>query len=199
MSDALLPVRYDEMCRAINAAYEVDEVKDIRDKARAMEVYLRQARNTEAERRACEIRLRAERKAGALLAERDKNRGGGEAGVGRAGGMRSDAPTTLSGLGISKQQSANWQRLAAVPEDEFEAALADPDEKPTTNGIIGKPKPTPVEDDALWLWGRLLEFERRGILTRPANGVLQTMLPHMDETVRELAPKVAEWLKGVAE
>lgn len=32
-------VKYDEMCRAIDAAFEVDEVKDIRDKARAMEVY----------------------------------------------------------------------------------------------------------------------------------------------------------------
>ena len=29
-------VRYDAMCRAIDAAYEVDEVKDIRDKARAV-------------------------------------------------------------------------------------------------------------------------------------------------------------------
>jgi hypothetical protein len=54
------------MCRAIEAAYKVDEVKDIRDQAIALEVYARQAHNTEAERKACEIRLRAERKAGAL-------------------------------------------------------------------------------------------------------------------------------------
>jgi hypothetical protein len=59
-------VRYDAMCRAIDAAYEVDEVKDIRDEAVALEIYARQAHNVEAERRACEIRLRAERKAGAL-------------------------------------------------------------------------------------------------------------------------------------
>jgi hypothetical protein len=30
-------VKYDAMCRAIDAAYEVDEVKDIRDQARALE------------------------------------------------------------------------------------------------------------------------------------------------------------------
>ncbi len=35
----------------------MDEVKDIRDKARAIEMYTRQAQNTEAERQACEIRL----------------------------------------------------------------------------------------------------------------------------------------------
>jgi hypothetical protein len=53
--------RYEAMCRAIEAAYKVDEVKDIRDQAIALEVYARQAHNTEAERKACEIRLRAER------------------------------------------------------------------------------------------------------------------------------------------
>jgi len=67
--------RYDAMCRAIEAAYEVDEVKDIRDEAIALETYARQAHNTEAERRACEIRLRAERKAGALSAKLEKSRG----------------------------------------------------------------------------------------------------------------------------
>jgi hypothetical protein len=53
--------------RCRDAAYEVDAVKDIRDGALAFEMYNRQARNTEAERRACEIRLRAERKTGQLL------------------------------------------------------------------------------------------------------------------------------------
>lgn len=48
-------------------ARAVDEVKDVRDKARAIEMYARQVRNTGAERQACEIRLRAERKCGQLL------------------------------------------------------------------------------------------------------------------------------------
>jgi hypothetical protein len=43
---------------------------------------------------------------------------------------------TLSDLGISKNQSAKWQQLAAVPEDQFEAALVGP-KKPTTTGING--------------------------------------------------------------
>jgi hypothetical protein len=60
----------------------------------------------EAEHRACEIRLRAERKAGQLLAERDN-----------AQGRRSDLMTpryevdavkTLDELGVSPRQSSDW-------------------------------------------------------------------------------------------
>ena len=69
-------VCYNPMCQAIAAAYEVDEVKDIRDKAQAIEVYARQALNTEAERQACKIRLRAERRCGQMLREREKAKGG---------------------------------------------------------------------------------------------------------------------------
>ena len=65
-------VKYDSMCKAIEAAYKVDEVKDIRDKAAALEAYAKQAMNVEAERQACEIRLRAERKAGQLLKQIEK-------------------------------------------------------------------------------------------------------------------------------
>jgi len=122
---ALTLVRYDEMCRAIDAAYEVDEVKHVRDKAVALEHYARQAKNVEAERRACEIRLRAERKAGQLLAEMDKGRP-----------KKVSGDPTLSDLGVSRDQSSNWQKLARVPQAEFDAALADQAAMPTTAGII---------------------------------------------------------------
>jgi hypothetical protein len=69
-------VLYDAMCRAIAAAYAVDEVKDIRDKALALEVYARQAQNVRAEWQAHQVRKRAERKGGELLAEREVATGG---------------------------------------------------------------------------------------------------------------------------
>jgi hypothetical protein len=56
-------IKDESMCRAI-AAHDVEEVKDIRDKALALEHYARQALNTDAERKAAKIRIRAENKAG---------------------------------------------------------------------------------------------------------------------------------------
>ena len=64
------------MCRAIADAYEVDEVKQIHDKVRAIEMYARQVRNVEAERQACEIRLRKERHRGQMLRAMEKAKGG---------------------------------------------------------------------------------------------------------------------------
>jgi long-subunit acyl-CoA synthetase (AMP-forming) len=60
-------MRYEAMCRAIAEAHRVEEVKDIRDKPLA--VYAHQANYGEAERQCREIRLRAERRAGQLLAD----------------------------------------------------------------------------------------------------------------------------------
>ncbi len=72
--------------------------------------------------------LRAERKAGQLLAVMEKATG--TAGLGRpnlgASGMRapiSNAPT-LRDLGVSPDQSSKWQKLADIPQEQFEAGMA---------------------------------------------------------------------------
>lgn len=200
MSD--LPVRYDAMCRAIDAAYQVDEVKSIRDKALAWETYSRLAKNIEAERRACEIRLRSERKAGELLKQMEKAKAGPPV------RNRSVDPTdyrgapTLADLGISKQQSSDWQRLADVPDKQFAAALTDPDKKPTTTGIIRDatppaPEQVPVSNEALWLWGRLRDFEQDGLLKKDPADVLLTMTDKMLDETHRLAPRVASWLQRI--
>jgi len=199
-------IRYDAMCRAIDAAYEVDEVKDIRDKARAMEVYAKQALNLEAERRCNAVRLRAERRVGQLL--RETERAKGSPGNQYTGPVeRSDQSTrTLTQMGISKQQSSDWQKLADVPDDDFERALSDEGNLPSCSGILhqheeksNNGKVIPVSDDALWLWGRLRDFEREDVLSRDISEFTETMTPEMWDDVLRLGPAVAGWLMRIGE
>ena len=192
-------VRYDAMCRAIDAAHKVDEVKDIRDKAVALEHYARQAQNTDAERHAAEIRLRAERKAGQLLAKMNGAKTGPKQ-LGTSGGPNSAPP--LVDLGISKKQSAQWQKLGALPQREFDLAIGESVRPPTTKGVLRAATEPPtvrriVSSDALWLWGRLLDFERDGLLDKSVADVIETMTDPMKDDVHRLAPKVSAWLKQI--
>jgi ParB family chromosome partitioning protein len=126
------------MCLAIEAACAVDEVKDIRDKAVAIQMYAKQAKNLDAERHAAEIRVRAERKCGELLADTPKAKGSTLAGKDSIGSpivLPPNGVQTLSDLGISKRQSSEWQKLAAVPDAQFEQAIAE-QEVPSASGVL---------------------------------------------------------------
>lgn len=196
-------VRYDAMRVAIREAHSVDEAKDIRDKAAALEAYARQAGDMSLERQVHEIRVRAERRAGELSAQLPK-----------AQGHRSDITSPaqrgkseiLEKAGISSQRASEWEKLAAIPEEEFEAELTNPVSMPTAANIVAAhearatppPKETPVDDGALWLWGRLKDFDRMGLLARVPDEVCSGMPDHMVITVRELAPVVAEWLQRIS-
>jgi hypothetical protein len=51
-----------------------------------------------------------------------------------------------------------------------------------------------MDDRALWLWGRLQDFERMGVLAADPPEMVAEMFEHMQETTKALAPRVAEWL-----
>jgi hypothetical protein len=57
-----------------------------------------------------------------------------------------------------------------VPEAQFEDAVKA--DKPLDRGIVAAAKPEPKRDAvdplALWLWGRLIDFERQGLLAGAA-------------------------------
>jgi len=114
--------KYDAARYALSAAVQVDEVKDIRDKALAMAAYAKQAKDTELVKWATEIRVRAERRAGQMLAEMEMQNGGHAAKARSTGST--ELPKTLSELGITKNESSRWQKLAAVSDNKFESAVA---------------------------------------------------------------------------
>ena len=66
---------------------------------------------------ASEIKIRAERRAGELLADMDKAKGGEHGGKPPLDGERrepSNPTPTLASLGITKKQSSQWQAMAGA-------------------------------------------------------------------------------------
>lgn len=165
-------VRYNNAKQALAEYKSVDEVKNFRDKAIAIQAYAKEANDFDLERDAAIARVRAERKCGELLRETEKAKGAREPDTNR-GSTRSTgataSPKTLAEMGLTKDQSSKWQKLAAVPEDEFNAAVNIPGAVPNTNHLIKKPEPEPkrMDGDALWLWGTLRDMRNRGMFNKP--------------------------------
>jgi N6-adenosine-specific RNA methylase IME4 len=122
-------LRYDAAKRALAEAHRVDEVKDIRDKAVAMQAYAKQAKDTTLIVQATEIRMRAECRAGELLiemADRKERHNGRNVKGKTVQGLPRVTPEKapkLADLGINKTQSSRWQKLAALDADTFEAKV----------------------------------------------------------------------------
>lgn len=123
MSAAVL--KYDEAQRALAAARAVDEVMSVHDKAEAMRLYARMAENVQLEIDAADIRIRAERRLGEMLAV---ERAAGRLLAGRpkknASNLEGFSGATLGDLGIDHKLSSRAQKLADIPADAFEATMA---------------------------------------------------------------------------
>lgn len=132
-------IRYEAARHALAECKQVDEVKDWADKAAAMQAYGRMARDKGLEVDAAEIRIRAERRLGELLAAQKAGPGlsRGAAGSGsnqhQVRSSQTTAPT-LADVGISKDLSSRAQNIAAVPEAEFEQEIGEWRERVTAEG-----------------------------------------------------------------
>lgn len=105
-------------------AKSLDDILKIRDIAEAARVYAQAARlGLENQNEAAEIKIRAERRAGEMLAQMPKNKGA-DGSIVTGSTMEQvtvmDSTPTLADLGIERKQSFRWQMIASLPEDEFE-------------------------------------------------------------------------------
>lgn len=127
-------VKYETARRALAECRSMDEVKGWADKAAAMQAYGRMAKDKTLEVDAAEIRIRAERRLGELISAQ-KLGAGLNRGTVLKGGTAQSSPVvvsddrrskpTLADAGVSKDLSSRAQKLAAVPEAEFEAEVGE--------------------------------------------------------------------------
>lgn len=139
----------DTATRLLAEAVAVDDVKLIRDQAEAMRALAKQrGLGIDAQNHAAEIKIRAERRLGEILAEMPKNKGV------RLGGDTMSPPgdePTLAELDIEKKQSSRWQQMADIPVADFEQSIIDGrrDGELTTAGVVRQAKllhPRPVPE-----------------------------------------------------
>lgn len=186
-------VRYDAARHALQQAVAVDEVKDIRDKAQAMAAYAKQAKDTELVEWATEIKVRAERRAGQMLAEMPKNNGQ----LLRGSIVRPrEESKTLDEIGISKTQSSRWQKLAAVPDDQFEQAVTAAKEvagEVTTAAMLriekanNPPKPTILKPETVEEPEEIPECDEKDMLIDSLNTVIEQLSNENDRLKNQLA------------
>lgn len=194
-------VRYDAMLLAIEQCHKIDEIKELHDKSLALELYAKVAMNTDAERKAVEIRIRAERRAGELMKTMGRSICGGAGGDVHAAlaGTPSDYRQTIDRAGIPPRTAQRWQELAEVPKERFESHLA-ADDKPSSRAIIESVKTKPqMSKEALWLWGRLHDFERLGMIDCDPETIIDELTESMREDVFRLAPLIAVFLNRCAQ
>lgn len=117
-------IRYEQARSALAEARNVDEVKDIRDKSEAMRAYARMANDTQLEADATELRLRAERRLGIMLAAAKQS---GQLSRGQppknSANEEEFSRIKLSDAGIDHKLSARSQKVGGIGEQAFEALI----------------------------------------------------------------------------
>ena len=123
-------IKYEAARRALAEAVAVDEVLQIRDQAEALRHAARIARDKDLEIQAAQLRFRAERRLGELIAAQ-KAAGGLAKGAAEKGWkercsdeeQRLERPATLAEAGIDRKLSSRAQRVAELPAEKFDALV----------------------------------------------------------------------------
>lgn len=111
---------------ALAQARTLDEVKQIIDIAEAARTYARAAKlGLEASNHAAEVKLRAERKAGELLQQLERSKGGDRHSSTFQPGILSEYRAVLTESEIAPTTAHRWQTVAQVPDEAFEQHLVE--------------------------------------------------------------------------
>ena len=138
MNESVSLATIDRASKMLAEASSLEDIKAVHDIAQAAVEYAKAARlGAEAARHAATIKLRAERKAGELLAGLERD-GGESTQFGRPTlDAREPSPyaAALAGSGTTRQDANRWQQVAEVPANEFDSYL-DKAAELTTAGLL---------------------------------------------------------------
>jgi hypothetical protein len=113
---------------------------------------------------------------------------------------------SVSDLGIRRDQIHEARKLRDAENEDpgliqrTVSDLVERGQEPTKAKIkaaVSKPAPKKMDPRALWLWGRLKDFERDGVLSVSAETLLAEMTPPMRADVQRLAPLVREFIEDL--
>lgn len=139
-----LPALVNFARQQIQAAGSVDELKKLRDEAETLKAHYQRVKAGQEATNACaEIKLRAEREIGLFLRQTRRHPGGrpsneNESQAATGSNEPAQKPIKLSDHGISRSDSSRWQRIADLPEGDFDEYLEETQENGeiTTAGVL---------------------------------------------------------------
>ena len=135
-------IKYEEARNALKLCATVDEAKNILDKVEALRAYAKQQDDTEMEVWLAEVKLRARRRVGEISASLEKiapkESGGMKKGI--RTGANTSKKETLKQAGVSKDVAYRCEKIAEIPEEEFEEVISEAKEKkkPVTYSDVEK-------------------------------------------------------------
>ena len=144
-------VKYDALLSALAAIERVDEAKDVRDKADALLIYAKRAKDPTAISRIIDIKFTAIDKGGELLTAMAKS--GERAVKGQPRKEKSQTATLLpklTDLGVNKTLSSRWQRFHLLPKTAKSDAVARAKKKAllAVHGATGRTREEMRKEDA---------------------------------------------------
>lgn len=115
---------------------------------------------------------------------------------------------TISDIGLTKQEVSEARHIRDAEKAEpgiaqrAVNAMLERGEEPTkaklNREIFNKPKPKPervMDQTALWLWGRMNDFERDGVLKKDPSHLMSEMTDPMRDDVKRISPLVRNFLE----